>query len=226
MNRRSFLRGSAAGVMGTFAQRRSSQGRVLGANQRIRCGFIGVGNMGRGNLRDFLKCENAEVVAVCDVWQPYLDRAVEISSGKPAAYSDFRRVLDRKDVDVVIISTPDHWHGYMTIEACKAGKDVYVEKPLAHNISEGRKMVESARKHNRVVQCGTQQRSSRHYHEVVEFIKAGKLGKVNRVAAWNYQNESPFGMGDFPDTEPPPGWTTTFGLAQLQSALSTRIVLF
>jgi predicted dehydrogenase len=205
MNRRSFLRGSAAGVMGTFAQRGSSQGRVLGANQRIRCGFIGVGNMGRGNLRDFLKCENAEVVAVCDVWQPYLDRAVEISSAKPAAYSDFRRVLDRKDVDVVIISTPDHWHGYMTIEACKAGKDVYVEKPLAHNISEGRKMVESARKHNRVVQCGTQQRSARHYHEVVEFIKAGKLGKVNRVAAWNYQNESPFGMGDFPDTEPPPG---------------------
>jgi predicted dehydrogenase len=202
MNRRSFAKRSGAGLIAAYA---SSRDRVLGANQRIRCGFIGVGNMGRGNLRDFLKCENAEVVAVCDVWQPHLDRAVEISSGKPAAYPDFRRVLDRKDVDVVVISTPDHWHAYMTIEACKAGKDIYVEKPLAHNIHEGRRMVEAARKNNRVVQCGTQQRSGRHYQEVVEFIRSGKLGKVNRVATWNYQNESPFGMGDFPDSEAPPG---------------------
>jgi predicted dehydrogenase len=161
--------------------------------------------MGRGNLRDFLKCENVEVAAVCDVWQPYLERAVEITSGKASGYSDFRRVLDRKDIDVAVISTPDHWHAYMMIQACKAGKDVYVEKPLAHNIYEGRKMVGAAREHNRVVQVGTQQRSGRHYREVVEFVKSGKLGKVSHVAAWNYQNESPFGMGDFPDSEPPPG---------------------
>jgi len=205
MNRRNFVRTSSAGLVAAFANSSSSRARVLGANQRIRCGFIGVGNMGRGNLRDFLKCDNVEAVAVCDVWKPYVDRAVEITSGKATAYSDFRRVLDRKDIDVAVISTPDHWHGYMTIEACKAGKDVYVEKPLAHNIYEGRKMVDAARKHNRVVQAGTQQRSGRHYQEVVELVRSGKLGKVSRAAAWNYQNESPFGMGDFPDGEPPAG---------------------
>ena len=205
MNRRNFVKNSTAGVIGAFAGHRSVQRNVMGANKRIRCGFIGVGNMGSGNLRDFLKCENVEVVAVCDVWQPYIDRAVESSSGKATGYLDFRRVLDRKDIDVAVISTPDHWHAYMAIEACKAGKDVYVEKPLAYNIYEGRKMVEAARKHNRVVQAGTQQRSGRHYHEVAEFIRSGKLGKVSRVVAWNYQNESPFGMGSFPDSEPPPG---------------------
>jgi predicted dehydrogenase len=205
MNRRSFVRRSSAGVIGALVSSRSVQPRVMGTNKQIRCGFIGVGNMGRGNLRDFLKCEDVEVVAVCDVWQPYVERAVEITSGKAVGYSDFRRVLDRKDIDVAVIATPDHWHAYMMIQACKAGKDVYVEKPLAHNIYEGRRMVEAAREHNRVVQVGTQQRSGRHYQEVAEFVKSGKLGKVSHVAAWNYQNESPFGMGDFPDSEPPPG---------------------
>jgi predicted dehydrogenase len=152
MNRRSFVRRSSAGVIGALVGSRSVQPRVMGANKQIRCGFIGVGNMGRGNLRDFLKCENVEAVAVCDVWQPYVERAVKMVSGKAVGYSDFRRVLDQKDIDVVVIATPDHWHAYMMIQACSAGKDVYVEKPLAHNIVEGRKLVEAARQQNRVVQ--------------------------------------------------------------------------
>jgi predicted dehydrogenase len=191
--------------MAALAGSRSGKGSVLGANERIRCGFIGVGGMGRGDLRDFMKCENVEVVAVCDVWQPHVERAVELVSGKAAGYSDFRRVLDRKDIDVVVIATPDHWHAYMMIQACSAGKDVYVEKPLAHNIVEGRRMVEAARQHDRVVQVGTQQRSGKHYQSVVEYIRSGQLGKISRVATWNYQNESPFGMGSFPDCEPPQG---------------------
>jgi len=205
MNRRNFTRKSGLGMIGAVISTELSRAKVLGANNRIRCGFIGIGNMGRGNLRDFLRCENVEVVACCDVWQPNVERAIETVPGKAAGYKDFRQVLERKDIDVLVISTPDHWHGYMTIQACQAGKDVYVEKPLAHSIQEGRKIVEAAHKHSRVVQVGTQQRSGKHYKDVVELVQSGKLGKISRVSAWNYQNESPFGMGNFPDSDPPSG---------------------
>jgi predicted dehydrogenase len=159
--------------------------------------------MGRVNLRDFLRCEDVEVVAICDVWQPNVARAVELTNGKAAGYQDFRRIIDRKDIDIAVISTPDHWHAYMVIQACLAGKDVYVEKPLAHNIHEGRRMVEAARKHSRVVQVGTQQRSGSHYQKVVNIIQSGKIGNISRVAAWNFENLSPYGVGKFQDSEPP-----------------------
>ena len=205
MNRRGFMSSAGRGLVGAAAATKFSSGQVSGANERIVCGFIGVGGMGRANLRDFLKSKDVDVAAVCDVWQPNVDRAIQMTQGKAAGYTDFRKVIDRQDIDVVIIATPDHWHGYMTILACQAGKDVYVEKPLAHNIHEGRSMVAAARKHNRVVQVGTQQRSGRHYKEVVDFIQSGKLGKISRVATWNFQNESPHGMGNLPDSEPPSG---------------------
>ena len=205
MNRRNFIKTSSLSAVGAVAATKLSGSRVTGANDRLTCGFIGVGGMGRSNLRDFLKSEVVEVAAVCDVWQPNVERAIQMTQGKASGYSDFRKVIDRKDIDVVVISTPDHWHAYLTILACQAGKDVYVEKPLAHNIREGRKMVEAARKFNRVVQVGTQQRSGRHYKEVVETVQSGKLGKISRVAAWNFRNESPHGIGNFPDSEPPPG---------------------
>jgi predicted dehydrogenase len=205
MNRRTFAKLTGLGVAGGAAATTSWGVGVKGANDRIRCGFIGVGGMGRGNLSDFLKCENVEVVAVCDVWQANADRAVAMSGGKANGYKDFRRVLDRKDIDVVVIATPDHWHGYLTIQACQAGKDVYVEKPLAHNIYEGRRAVEAARKYNRVVQVGTQQRSGKHYQRVVERVQSGKMGSISRVSAWNYGNESSYGMGNFVDSDPPAG---------------------
>ena len=205
MNRRNFIKTSSLSAVGAVAATKLSGSRVTGANDRLTCGFIGVGGMGRSNLRDFLKSEVVQVAAVCDVWQPNVERAIQMTQGKASGYSDFRKVIDRKDIDVVVISTPDHWHAYLTILACQAGKDVYVEKPLAHNIREGRKMVEAARKFNRVVQVGTQQRSGRHYKEVVETVQSGKLGKISRVAAWNFRNESPHGIGNFPDSEPPPG---------------------
>ncbi len=161
--------------------------------------------MGRANLRDFLKNKDVDVAAVCDVWQPNLERAIEMTEGKATGYTDFRKAIDLEDIDVVVISTPDHWHGYMAILACQAGKDVYVEKPLAHNVREGRSIVSAARQYDRIVQVGTQQRSGRHYREVVDFVQSGKLGKISRVSTWNFQNESPHGMGNLPDTEPPPG---------------------
>lgn len=203
MNRRELARTSSLIGINAIVAGKSLGNRILGANDRIKCGFIGVGGMGRANLRDFLKCENVEVVAVCDVWQPNVARAVELTNGKATGYQDFRRIIDRSDVDVVVISTPDHWHAYMTIEACKAGKDVYVEKPLAHNIYEGRKMVEAARKYSRVVQVGTQQRSGRHYQRVVSIVQSGKIGNISRVATWNFENLSPHGVGKFQDREPP-----------------------
>lgn len=204
MNRRSFIKGTGLGLVG-LSKTEPSSAQSVAANDRIVCGFIGVGGMGRGNLRDFLRSEKVDVAAVCDVWQPNVERAVEIAGGKAKGYSDFRKVIDRKDIDAVVISTPDHWHAYMAILACQANKDVYVEKPMAHNIREGRAMVEAARKNKRVVQVGTQQRSGKHFKQVVDSIHAESLGKISRIAAWNYGNESPYGMGNFPDGEPPPG---------------------
>ena len=171
--------------------------------------------MGRSNIRDFIRMDDVSVAAVCDVWEHNRNRAVEMTGGKARAFSDFRRVLELDEVDAVVISTPDHWHAPIAIAACQAGKDVYVEKPLARTIHEGRKMVEAAREHQRVVQMGTQQRSGKHYQEVVELVRQGKLGKVTRAAAWNYSNESPLGIGNPADSDPPPGldWDMYLGPA-------------
>ncbi len=132
-------------------------GEVKGANDRITGGFIGTGMMGSENLRVALD-HGAEVKAVCDVYQPHRERvgAIVAKTGRKAAeVNDFREVLADKSIDFVCISTPDHWHPYMSVEACKAGKDVYVEKPVCVAIGEGLKMIEAARKYDRVVQGGT-----------------------------------------------------------------------
>jgi predicted dehydrogenase len=113
-------------------------------------------------------------------------------------------VLDRKDIDAVIIGTPDHWHALQTVLACEAGQDVYVEKPISVCIGEGRKMVDAARKHRRIVQVGTQQRSGRHFQQAAELVKSGRLGKVTQVRTWNFGNEAPDGIGNPPDSDPPP----------------------
>jgi predicted dehydrogenase len=169
----------------------ASYSRVLGANDRIRAALIGCGGMGRADLRDFLKVKNIECVALCDVDDSQVAKTTK-DILEPAAQKaglttrDFRKVLDLKELEAVIVATPDHWHALPTVMACQAGKDVYVEKPLSVAIAEGRLMVETARKHDRVVQMGTQQRSAPHYTEAVEYVKSGKLGKVRLVRAWAY----------------------------------------
>src|SRR6266545_3334234 len=141
-------------------------GRVKGANDRISVGFIGLGAMGSGNLAYAMKVPEAQPVAICDVYQPHLERA-EAAARKggfqPKSVKDFRDILTDKSIDAVCISTPDHWHAYMSVEACKAGKDVFVEKPASVYVEEGRKMVQAARKYNRVVQAGTMQRSGGYF---------------------------------------------------------------
>ena len=193
-SRRSFLKGSAglaaAGGSASAATAASSS-RIIGANDRIRVGLIGCGGMGRGDLRDALRLKNVECVALCDVDQSQIektgDKVVSRADQKADLHTqDFRRVLDRDDIDAVIVATPDHWHAYITVEACKTGKDVYVEKPLSLTIPEGRVMVDVAREHKRVVQMGTQQRSAEHYTDAVNYVKSGKLGKIRLVRTWVY----------------------------------------
>lgn len=198
ITRRSFLDNSAkvsagvaaaAGVGSAVAASsvRTSQGDPAG---KLNIGLIGAGGMGRANLRDFLRLKEVECLAVADVDERQVERGkalVEESRGRrPDGYKDFRKLIDRKEIDAVIVATPDHWHALPTIYACQAGKDVYVEKPLATSIEEGRTMVAAARKYDRVVQVGTQQRSSGHFAEAVEYVQSGQLGNIRLVRAWAY----------------------------------------
>src|ERR1700720_718691 len=180
-------------------------GAVKGANDRVSAAFIGIGRMGSSNLGFAMKQPNVDVVAVCDVYQPHLEKAIAATgrgpNGEPGfrtparGVTDFREILHDKSIDVVCIATPDHWHAYMTVEACKNGKDVYVEKPICVAVDEGRKMVQAARKYNRVVQAGTMQRSGTHFQEACDIVRSGKLGKVTFVRTWNYSNMKEEGIG-------------------------------
>jgi len=195
-SRRKFLKeslGFGAAALAAPAASAASAERVDGANERMRIGLIGCGGMGRGNLRDFTKLPGIQCVALCDVDDAQVAKAqkeiLDADGVKQTAEfttRDFRQVLDRKDIDAVIVATPDHWHALPTILACQAGKDVYVEKPLSVSIAEGRVMVNAARKHDRVVQMGTHQRSATHYADAVEYVKSGKLGNIRLVRAWAY----------------------------------------
>ena len=177
-NRRTFSKTLAGGAYMAL-----SASRVPGANDRIGVGIIGCGGQGSGNWRNFLAQPDVTPVAVCDVFQPNRERAAAASKEKVAQYKDFRQLLDNKDVDAVIVSTPDHWHALLTIMACKAGKDVYVEKGLSSTIREGRVAVDTARKYKRIVQVGAQERSGEHYAKAVKLIQDGALGAVRRVSA-------------------------------------------
>ena len=200
INRRSFGKAGGAATLGWTAV---SASRVHGANDGIRLGFIGVANRGGQLIKSFLTHEDVQTVALCDVHKPTLDAALKRVGGKADTCGDFRRVLERRDVDAVVIATPDHWHAIMTIDACKAGKDVYVEKPLSMTVVEGRKMVEAARRHDRVVQVGTHRRSSKLYANVAELIARNKAGKITMSKAFRLSNMYPLGIGKRQPTEPP-----------------------
>jgi predicted dehydrogenase len=241
-SRRNFLMGTAAAASGI-----GWQGRTAGApailssrntNEKIRVGFIGVGNRGTQLLHGFMQEADVEVAALCDVYQPFLERDEskidpifvktvgryirkmgEDFGPDVGRYRDFRELLDRDDIDAVVISTPDHWHAIQTIMACDAGKDVYVEKPLSATIVEGRKMVEAAERNKRVVQVGLQRRSSEAYQEVASVIQDGTIGKVTAVRAYRVSNMSPHGIGRYRRESPPQGldWEMWLGPRKAQS---------
>ena len=191
--------------------------RAAGAspNEKIRLGLIGAGGMGCGDLECFFRFPEVECAVICDVDDAHLAKGLEVCARKerrkPDTVKDFRRVLDRKDVDVVLVATPDHWHALPTVMACQAGKDVYVEKPLAKTIDEGRAMLTAAQKHSRVVQMGSQWRSCQHIIEAAEFVKSGKLGKLAMVRGGAYLDWLP-SIGKPADGDPPPGADYDFWL--------------
>jgi predicted dehydrogenase len=205
MKRRDFIARvaqTAAVVAGGSA---FSAGRVLGANDRVNVALIGCGGRGRLVTRFVKEAGDVDVVAVCDVYDAQTAKAKDWAGPQCQAFKDFRKVLDLKDVDAVVIATPDHWHAIPAILAIQAGKDVYVEKPIGHNIREGRAIVNAAKQSDRIVLHGTQQRSSPHYAEAARIIQSGELGKVHFVRIWNYVNMYPEGIGKVADSDPPPG---------------------
>jgi predicted dehydrogenase len=168
-----------------------SASRVIGANDRVRMGLIGSGGRGKQDWTTFLKHPDVDPVAVCDLYQPFREKGVAMADGRPKPFTDFRKLLEEKDVEAVIVATPDHWHALITIAACDAGKDVYCEKPLSLTVVEGRKMVDAARRNKRVVQTGSQQRSGTHYADAVKLIQEGGLGEVHRIHAGFQRNIVP-----------------------------------
>ena len=166
--------------------------KQISPNDKIGVGAIGINGMGWSNLSAMLK-NNPDVVctAICDVDANVLaKRSAELEknfSMKPVQYADYQKLLADKNVDVVIIGTPDHWHTLMMIDACAAGKDVYVEKPIANSIYECRQMVTAQQKYNKVVQVGQWQRSHAHFQSALDLLRSGKLGKIRMVKTWAYQ---------------------------------------
>ena len=201
ITRREFVQTGAVAAAGVAAA--TSARRVLGANDRIRVGFIGTGNRGDQLLKPTLQEKDAEVVAVCDVYKPYLERAATRVGGDVATYGDFRRLIERNDIDAVFIATPDHWHAIQTISACDSGKDVYVEKPLTITIFEGGRMVEAARRTKRIVQVGMHRRSSTLLPPLAQLVQKGTIGKVTITRCYRLSNMAPKGIGIAPNTDPP-----------------------
>jgi len=215
-SRRDFLAqvtGATAGFAVALSASETQQ--TLGANDRVVVGVIGYGEMGTENMGSFMKHPGVEIGAVCDVYQPRLEKGIQDAGGKAKAYHDFRQLLDDKDIDVVIIATPDNWHALQMVMACQAGKDIYVEKPIATTLEEAKSMIEAARKYNRITQVGTWQRSGLHFQKAVQLVQDGIIGPVRFVRTWNYRNFMPDGFGNPPDSDPLPGldWDMWLGPA-------------
>jgi hypothetical protein len=194
--RRDLLKTSMAVSAGLTMLRPTS--RVLGANDEIRIATIGVGGQGSYHTEVFSKIPGVRYVAVCDPDQFHVNARVKYFADKGVkvdGYTDMRRLLDRKDIDAITSATPNHWHALTTVWACQAGKDVYIEKPASHEIWEGRKMVEASRKYNRIVQIGTQKRSSEAHKAAFGWIRAGNIGKIQWVRGFCYKARGPATIG-------------------------------
>ena len=198
----------AAGAAFTAA----SWNKVLGANDRVRLGVIGTGNRGSDVMSWFHKESDVEITSVCDVYDKHLNNGLKITEGKAKTYTEYRALLDSKDVDAVLAATPDPWHKQMAIDAIKAGKDIYIEKPLTFSIEEGHEIIKTVKASNHVLQVGLQQRSGEHYKLAkTEYIDKGKLGKITLVRTWWHGNGYHLRKPNF--TEQPSGldWKAFLG---------------
>jgi len=197
ISRRNFLRTSAVAMSALSAS------RVFGANERVNVGVIGFGLIGQIHTKSFMDQHDVEIGAVADCYAPRVDAGAALAGSRCQKYGDFRKLLENKDVDAVVVATPDHWHALATMMACAAGKDVYCEKPMTLFVREGRWMTEVARKHKRVVQVGVQNRSGPNFQRAGELIRAGKLGELVSIQNNYFRNVSP-GFGNPPDQAAPP----------------------
>jgi predicted dehydrogenase len=187
LSRRQFIASASTVTLGLGLSARAFA-QSQGANNKIVLGLIGCGGMGRANLKNFMKLKGVEIGALCDVDSRQMDGAMRDVIGseraRPKTYGDFRQLLEQKDVDAVIIATPDHWHALPFIAACEAGKDIYCEKPISHSLVEAKAMVAAAKHFKRVVQVGTWQRSMRHFQQAIDFVRSGMLGQISVCRAW------------------------------------------
>jgi predicted dehydrogenase len=191
MKRRDVLKATALGALWardlSWAQATAEARSKVPPSDRVRVGMIGVGVFGLGaNLPAFLKNPDVEIAAICDTNAQSLDQAVALTGGHPQRFKDYRRLLDDKDIDAVVISTPEWWHSIMCVDACDAAKDVYVEPPLGRFVGEGRRAVEAARRGNRIVQMGAQQRSEAHFQRAVNCVQEGRIGEVYYATCWQH----------------------------------------
>ncbi len=196
-DRRLFLQSTSATVLTA-----ASYSRVRGANERVGVGVIGYGLIAKTHVSTFRKLEDVEIVAVAECHKKRLAEGVEAAGGRATPYADFRKLYDDKAVQAVVLAVPDHWHALMTMLACAAGKDVYVEKPLTRFVREGEWMQAVAARTKRVVQVGTQQRSGSHYKKARDLIRGGHLGTISSVRMSSVRNIFP-GFGNPPDGSPP-----------------------
>jgi predicted dehydrogenase len=207
-NRRDFIKGALAGGLAvglTSPRRVFSASSALGANDAVRVAVVGLRSKGKHHIEMFRAVPGVRVTALCDVDENILNQAVNqlaSENAKVEAYVDFRRLLENQEIDAVSIATPNHWHSLMTVWACQAGKDVYVEKPISHDVWEGRKAVEAARKYGRIVQAGTQSRSDEALREVAKYLAGGELGKILRVRGFCYKRRPSIGKVDGPQPIP------------------------
>ncbi|MFN7998259.1 MAG: Gfo/Idh/MocA family oxidoreductase [Bryobacteraceae bacterium] len=216
MERRDFI--------GAGAWTALSAARVFGANDRVVVGMVGCGGRGRQVMRGMLQSPNTHLAAACDVYDPNAERAAkELSNGQARTLKDFRRLLEMKDVDAIQVSTPDHWHSIISVLALEAGKHVYVEKPFALTIREGRAMVEAARRTQRILYPGTQHRSAPHIAEAARIVQSGQIGDVPLVRVWNSGNIAPDIQKQVPDSDPPPGLDWDFYLGPSPAASFNRM---
>jgi predicted dehydrogenase len=187
LKRREFLGTVGLGAAGALAALQPSPARGYPENETINVGLIGTGGRCRGELLPELKkIPGVRITAVCDVWDVHRDLAKKEADPDALTTRSYAAVLERKDIDAVMIATPDHWHVPITVDACKAGKDVYVEKPLTHDVSEGKRVIDAQNEHKRIVQVGMQQRSMPQFLKAHEIVKSGALGKIHKIhLTWN-----------------------------------------
>ena len=205
-DRRKFLQQSTAAAAAATV---FSRGRIAKAapSERLRTGFVGVGGRAKTLLNLFAAQNDVDILALSDIDSRRLQEAVETvktnNGNHPKTYGDFRHIIDDPRIDILVVGTPDHWHAIPTIMGCVAGKDIYVEKPDGHNILEGQRIVEAMRKHRRIVQLGTQARTSQHFVQAIEYIKTGALGKVLVAKAWESSRQGSIGFPS--DSQPSDG---------------------